>query len=128
MLDAGRGGGSDCVNGFDQEPERSDRRQYTLKGIEAETIQLMREAAKKEGMKIGSWVSIRMKEVAERALASDGGIAYLEKVAAESRVMNSSQNQATPSAATDARLSLIEQELRELAVGQRAIMANLLTR
>lgn len=47
------------------------KRQYTLKGVESETVELMRSAAKHEGMKIGSWVSARLKEAANNALSEE---------------------------------------------------------
>lgn len=43
--------------------------QYTVKGIQRQTVEAMREAANREGMKIGSWVSVRLKEAAERSLS-----------------------------------------------------------
>ena len=49
-----------------------DRRQYTLKGIEPEALDLMRLAADAQGMKIGHWVSDRIKEAAKKALSENG--------------------------------------------------------
>lgn len=42
--------------------------QYTIKGIEKRSVDLMRSAAKVEGMKIGAWVSKRLREAAEASL------------------------------------------------------------
>lgn len=129
MFDAGHGGGSECVNGFEEEPGRSSRRQYTLKGIENETIELMRDAARKEGMKIGSWVSTRMKEAAERALASDTGIDAQDiRIPQDDSKDDVIQALAEYKLEADLRLTRMERELHEIANGQRAIMANLLTR
>jgi hypothetical protein len=47
------------------------KRQYTIKGIETETLDLMRTAAKKQGMKVGAWVSARLREAAKKALEDD---------------------------------------------------------
>lgn len=49
----------------------SARQQYTLKGIEPQTLDLVRDAAEFEGMRINSWVSTRMKEAAQRSLGLD---------------------------------------------------------
>ena len=48
----------------------STKVQYTVKGIQRQTVEAMREAANREGMKIGSWVSVRLREAAERSLSS----------------------------------------------------------
>jgi uncharacterized protein YfeS len=50
-----------------KEVER-ERQQYTLKGVETEAVELMRLAASSQGVKIGHWVSERLKEAAKRAL------------------------------------------------------------
>lgn len=52
--------------------ESTERRQYTLKGVEPEAVDLMRLAADAQGMKIGHWVSDRIKEAARKALAENG--------------------------------------------------------
>lgn len=52
--------------------DSADRRQYTLKGIEPEALDLMRLAADAQGMKIGHWVSDRIKEAAKKALSENG--------------------------------------------------------
>jgi hypothetical protein len=44
--------------------------QYTVKGIHRQTVEAMRQAANREGMKIGSWVSVRLREAAERSLSA----------------------------------------------------------
>lgn len=109
---------------------RSSKRQYTLKGVEDETINLMRVAASKEGMKIGSWVSLRVKEAAERALA-DSPVNSVSSISNPDspgdliselcNVINAQREE------SEARFSRLERELHEITSGQRAIMAGLLT-
>lgn len=48
-----------------------EKLQYTIKGIERKSVELMRDAAKQEGMKIGVWVSRRLREAAEDSLSRD---------------------------------------------------------
>ena len=48
-----------------------ERLQYTLKGVEKRSLELMRDAARADGMKIGAWVSKRMREAAESSLAAN---------------------------------------------------------
>lgn len=48
-----------------------DKLQYTIKGIERRSIELMRDAARGEGMKIGAWVSKRLKEAAVASLSEE---------------------------------------------------------
>ena len=124
MLDAGHSEGSGYLDSFHQDPERGSRRQYTVKGIEAETIDLMRDAARKEGMKIGSWISMRMKEAAEKALTD-----MQENI--PDRISNMTENKpCTPEQidyfSTGERLSRIERELVEIGRAQRIIMSRLL--
>lgn len=142
MFDAGSGG-SDIgtfESGDDRPPER---RQYTLKGVEADTIRLMRYAANKEGMKIGSWVSLRMREAAQRALA---GNSALQESAAKDKEVRELPTPAPSSSdgelaeafqhlsalweaqlmASNDRFMKLEKELHELTSGQRTIMSALL--
>ena len=83
------------------------RQQYTLKGVDPEAIELMRTAARHEGMKIGAWVSARLKEAANRSL-------QLGDISVEIILP------------TDDRLQKIENELAEIARIQRTIMAAML--
>ncbi|WP_213982487.1 hypothetical protein [Sphingomonas sp. dw_22] len=131
MFDAGHIG-SDCIS---SEPnnDRPSRRQYTLKGVEADTIRLMRDAANKEGMKIGSWVSLRMKEAAEKALSErDTAInpnpsAPIINQGAEPELIHhiclliTSQREEA-----EARFLKLERELHEITSSQRTILSNLL--
>lgn len=66
---------SDPVENKTEMPENDriteDKLQYTIKGIERKSVELMRDAAKQEGMKIGVWVSRRLREAAEDSLSRD---------------------------------------------------------
>jgi hypothetical protein len=139
MFDADAPCGSN-VSAFDPSEERPSKRQYTLKGIEVETIQLMRDAASKEGMKIGSWVSLRMKEAAERALSSEGSQG--PRLLRTSRIESKSSSYAQPEIVTlvehvlaaldqhreitSQRFIKLESELHEITSGQRTILSALL--
>lgn len=50
------------------EDRANEKLQYTIKGIERRSVDLMRDAAKQDGMKIGAWVSRRMREAAQASL------------------------------------------------------------
>src|SRR5690242_15341802 len=118
MFDAGSEAGT-YDSGDDRLPQK---RQYTLKGIEADTIRLMRFAANKEGMKIGSWVSLRMKEAAERALSnsnvSPGSAAGNSEVAASEEVAailrHITVEYEAQLSAVNERFSKLERELHEI--------------
>ena len=115
MLDqqAAAWGAADCTlpgEGHDRLDRSSG--QYTLKGVDPESIELMRAAARREGMKIGAWASARMKEAAQRslAIAEQAGGALASRTAVDSD-----------------RLRRIEDELAEIAKIQRVIMARMLS-
>ena len=65
---------SDAPNG--NTATADDRRQYTIKSLDTETIQLMKEAARKEGMKIGAWASMHLKAAAVRSLNGESHHVY----------------------------------------------------
>lgn len=65
-------------------PKPVARQSGTLEEVERLTIQLMRDAADKPGMKIGDWVSQRMKDAADQALGTDAAQAYQASVASQS--------------------------------------------
>lgn len=127
MLDAGNQA-SDCVH-FEEEEGRTVRRQYTLKGIETDTINLMRAAAGQEGMKINSWVSMRLREAAMRAL---------DEVAKEKPKhikINSEMSSTISDLLTEIsnqrkefedHILRLEREIHELNSGQRVILTNML--
>ncbi|MEA3388587.1 hypothetical protein [Sphingobium sp. CCH11-B1] len=127
MLDAGHQA-SDCVH-FEEEEGRPVRRQYTLKGIESDTINLMRAAAGQEGMKINSWVSMRLREAAMRAL---------DEISTEKSKSNS-DNSDSSSTISDLLFEMskqrrefedhvrrLEREIHELNSGQRVILTSIL--
>lgn len=130
-------GGSD-VGTFESGDGRTpERRQYTLKGVEADTIRLMRYAANKEGMKIGSWVSLRMREAAERALADSVERASGTRQSVPKPQLPDDSDLAVAFehfaslweaqlAASNERFVKLERELHELTSGQRTIMSALL--
>ncbi|MEE8610003.1 MAG: hypothetical protein V3V60_09105 [Sphingomonas aquatilis] len=130
MLDAGYEGSEFLIP--ESSSDRPERRQYTLKGVEAETIQLMRDAAGKEGMKIGSWVSLRMKEAAEKALAhsTDRSLQITKPPSPDTPdeivqhlcfSINLQREEA------EKRFEKMERELHEIANVQRTILTKLLT-
>lgn len=111
----------------ESETESAERRQYTIKGIEADTIDLMRGAARKDGMKIGAWISARMKEAAFRSL----GTTKSEELCAvgrqsESIALSTSVSFADVLYKLDRRLQKIENEMNEITKVQRTIMAKML--
>jgi hypothetical protein len=121
MLDAGNcAPGCDATEGPEQPPLR---RQYTLKGVEAEAIDLMRSAAHREGMKINAWVSYRLREAAERTLAKDDS-------PSSKTIMSASELPGTPgdvdTAWLVARIHDLEREVQEMNKTQRLLMVKLL--
>lgn len=123
-------GSSEYPTGTADLPEK---RQYTIKGIEAEAIDLMRAAATKEGMKIGAWVSARMKEAASRslgpALPIEVPAARQEPSCATGRQTDETPDSETLAAAVrevNTRLREIESELHQITKSQRTIMTKIL--
>ncbi|HMI19771.1 MAG TPA: hypothetical protein VK533_09520 [Sphingomonas sp.] len=127
MLDAERAGGSDCASASEPDPDRASRRQYTLKGVEAEAIALMRDAARQEGMKIGSWVSLRMREAAEKALRRKPEAGLIQSTGLRRSEGKDESGQNDLVRELSARLLVMEQELRELSKAQMAVMAKLIS-
>ena len=137
MFDAGVNCGSG-VSASEPSEDRSARRQYTLKGVEVEAIRLMREAAHKEGMKIGSWVSLRMREAAERALSrdssiarhqpslpaphSDGGFGPYEEAGLTELLQDVVRALDQCRESSEQRFLHLERELHELTASQRTIL------
>lgn len=142
MFDTGSGGGTGVGMHDFGEDRLPERRQYTLKGVEADTIRLMRFAATKEGMKIGSWVSLRMREAAERALSSSLPASQPQNDPKNSR-SGDTEVQDFGSAAeilkhvlallerqeqrTEDRFRTVELELHQITSGQRSILSALIT-
>ena len=100
-----------------------DRTQYTVKGIDRDTVDLMRGAARKDGMKIGAWVSAKLREAAHRSFGAGGSdsdpAALLDHL---SKLMLEYQEQ------SDQRLRKIENELLEITSGQRTIMNKVISK
>lgn len=97
-------------------------RQITFKGVDAIAIERARTAARKQGMKVGAWVSARLREAAERALGgTDTDPAeQLNKLSEHVRRIEDNQQ------GDNAKLTRIENELVEIVKAQRTIMAQLL--
>lgn len=109
------------------------RRQYTLKGVESEAIDLMRLAADAQGMKIGHWVSDRLKEAAKRALAD----AEKQKEVMEAVVGGCEKSQLRTLALVDGsmgraeleeRVRRLELEIQDLLKSQRDMLQLVLGR
>jgi hypothetical protein len=92
--------------------------------VEAEAIDLMRDAARVEGMKIGSWVSLRMREAAEKALNRKPGVREVVRSRFSAEPSNVGQENLIKELSE--RLGDMERELRDLTKNQMAIMAKLL--
>ena len=103
------------------------RQQYTIKGVDTDTLQLMRNAAVHEGMKISSWISKRMKEAAEKSLSTT------EEQAVPTELLGSQDNfSATKFAefieSVEDRLRDVERDLHQVMRVQRSLMAQLMER
>lgn len=128
MLDAEHSGSSSSVSDSSAGSAGSERRQYTLKGIEADAIRLMRAAADKDGMKIGTWVSARIKEAAALSLTEEQ-VQGRRRLAGRSHSSERDRLSAPLSkdvCFSDDRLAALEAELKDIAAAQRAIMTFLL--
>jgi hypothetical protein len=105
------------------------RQQYTIKGVDTDTLQMVRNAADHEGMKISSWISKRMKEAAERSLTAQSG--KIEE-AGSGRNFISTDAQADQLAefmeSVEGRLRDVERDLHQLMRVQRSLMAQLMER
>lgn len=102
------------------------RRQYTLKGVESEAIDLMRLAANSQGVKIGHWVSERLKEAALRTLNNDSRqrevlarLSGSDPVLSVEKLGNISEDL---DGGLAERVSRIERDVQELLRSQRDIM------
>lgn len=105
-----------------------ETRQYTLKGVEAEAIDLMRSAASRDGMKIGAWVSLRLKQAAQDSLqlSQEVKIKSRRNVLRE-RLSPSNETEVLVSALLE-RIERLEIELADQSRAQRAILTKLLSR
>ena len=99
------------------------RRQYTLKGVEPETIELMRLAAHSQGAKIGHWVSARLKEAALQTLERDNRQQeVLRNLAGLSSAFDEPEVTKTSEAELQRRIARLEEDIREVLKGQRDLM------
>ena len=55
-------------------PGTERQRQWTIKGLPQETVEVTRAAAKRSGMKLNSWVSGTLKKAAEAEMANSSAI------------------------------------------------------
>jgi hypothetical protein len=51
--------------------------QATFKGLDTEALTLTRTAARAEGMKLGPWISMHLREAAEKSLSLNNGVQVL---------------------------------------------------
>ncbi|MBX7526628.1 hypothetical protein [Qipengyuania vesicularis] len=108
---------------------KGERRQYTLKGVEQEAVDLMRLAADAKGMKIGHWVSDRIKDAAKKALTENEkqrellqGVVGEERDTSCLRTLSFSESGMSP-AEMEERLRRVELEIQDLLKQQRDIFA-----
>ncbi len=98
------------------------RRQYTIKGIENETVDRMRTAARKQGMRVGAWVSTRLREAADRALQGEESTSKTEMVELRDHIRRIEESQKEESQ----RLRAIQDELSGMIRAQHTIMTRIL--
>jgi uncharacterized protein (UPF0335 family) len=112
-----------------EEIERVERRQYTLKGVEQEALDLMRQAADAQGMKIGHWVSDRIKEAAKKALVeNEKQVGFLRNIVGDPDDNSSLRTLALSSSSMsgselEERVRRMELEIQDLMRQQRDIFA-----
>lgn len=113
------------------------KRQYTLKGVESEAIELVRSAATKDGMKIGAWVSKRLRQAAEESLCPVSPTSEQDPMSRRERTRNSLGYTASGHTSTSdteilisgltSRIAMLEDELKEQARTQRIILTRLVS-
>lgn len=111
----------------DFEGAGESRRQYTLKGVESDAIELMRQAANVQGMKIGHWVSDRIKEAAIKALKDvEQERSVLQRLVSQQPQSNVGSvvglELQNPPSELDARIRSLEIEVRELLKSQNEML------
>jgi len=130
MLDTAQNTGSSYTQDNESTGEVDQKkRQYTVKGVDDDTVVLMREAARKEGMKIGAWISTRMKEAATRSLRQERDLpnSNCDGVTTSPQLEAAVNMLSEQYAQYDARLDLIQKELHEITRSQRTIMEKMLS-
>lgn len=55
--------------------EVQDTKTWTIRRVSTDTIDLVKEAADNQGMKVGAWVDSQLREAAESCLGGDNGFA-----------------------------------------------------
>lgn len=113
------------VSGLHDNPDNGSAatRQYTIKGIDAETLERMRLAARKQGMKVGAWLSARIREAADQAIAEEG-TAREQLATLREHIARIEKNQEQE----QCRLVVIQTELSELMRAQHSMMSQLLSK
>ena len=114
---------------------RGAKRQYTVKGIDTDTVELMRAAAKVDGMKISSWISSRMKEAAERSLSTGAEVVdatHLCATEADTGYSYASLAEAIEAfrayqIASEERLRKIEKEIHLITSSQMKILTKIIS-
>lgn len=101
----------------------ADKVQYTVKGIDRRTVEMVREAARHDGMKINSWVSFRLQEAAERSFKNLGDSSSAGSLVDHIAALMLAQQQQS-----EERLRRIEAELLEITSGQRTIMSRVISK
>jgi hypothetical protein len=102
--------------------EDRPKKQYTIKGIEGRTVELMRFAARKEGMKVGAWVAARLQEAADRALKGEDNNPEIAELREHIRRIEDTQRE------EQERLVNIQSELTAIVRSQNSIMACILSK
>jgi hypothetical protein len=93
-------------------------KQWTIKNIEEEVVDKARDAAKKNGMKISSWVSARLRQAAETDLAEPklGGDDNKLVLELKQMVQSIADFQST-------RITQIENDLNSVLKAQHSMLA-----
>jgi hypothetical protein len=99
-----------------------DKKPYTIKSIDTVTIDMMREAAQREGMKISAWVSNRLREAAVRSL--DGDIDSAINISSMGDTMNEIL---LMQRREELKWDAIEERMSEISKAQMAIMTKFIS-
>jgi hypothetical protein len=114
--------------GSDEDSTAEDKLQYTIKGIERRSIELMRDAARQEGMKIGAWVSRRLREAAEASLA-DQEPDYSRELLANANQLQKEPEFSPPNVQDIMRrLDDLQNMIDNIRENQRALISGLIAR
>lgn len=101
-----------------QEADRNDiKLQWTVKGVDTQTRELSREAAKKSGMMLGMWVESALKTAAEKQLRGN-----LQPSSIEAEILAALKLQTESIKTIEQDLKLMERDIRTL---QRGVLEKL---